>query len=376
MKWIPIVLVPLLSVTIGAKGTDLASLTNLLNRAIVENDVVGVQLLVGHDRGIEFSASRGVLAPGSKRAVDHNTMFCIGSTSKPLAAMTLLRLADREQIQLNRPIDVWLPAFGQTRLPGGREIERAPNLAELLCHRGGIYSQKLRLNRAQARLLYDFDHTLQAAVDGIAGYPLIAPPGSLFAYSGAGYCVAGRIAEIVSDRSFDEVLRIELCQPLGMKRTTYFPDRLDDNVSTGALVEEGVKHPDPRQPHMSRPHHMQLVGGSLYSTAEDLAAFARAVIKLHRLGNGIISTARWQEAIQKRGGEPDYGLGWKIYRSGDSVVALAHSGHLASSQANLHIELNTGRFFILLGSLVDWIGERGNRSWRDLNIAAMGLVGR
>ena len=88
----------------------------------------------------------------------------------------------------------------------------------------------------QNRWIRDFTLTLAQAVDGIAGEPLIAQPGERFAYSGAGYCVLGRVAEVATGRNVETLLQEELGRHLDWRRTTCFPNPWDTNVAAGGAA--------------------------------------------------------------------------------------------------------------------------------------------
>ncbi len=338
----------------------LDALVDLVERLEQSGEIVGAQVLVG--RGDEVLAERfiGVVAPDRPARVDAETRFCIGSASKPFTSTVITSLVDEGRLDLDRPIDAWLPRFGGLAVTGGDAAERAPTLRELLIHRGGIFSQRRGLSAEQRDLIRDFSSTLEAAVDGIAAQDLIAQPGEEYAYSGAGYCVIGRIAEIVTGRPFDELLLERIGRPLGLERTTYFPPPGDPNVAAGAMP--GTQG---RQTHAATPHllaaklRFPLVGGGIYSTAGDLARFSRMIAGQGRSGpRALLTRDGWLEMTRRQQPEGPrrlYGMGWVLTAGpgNDRPTWVGHTGALASSRAALKIGLDSGHHIIVLYSVTD-----------------------
>lgn len=209
--------------------------TEIIQRAMRQEAVVGAQLVIGTKSAHVVSRQFGVLAPGSTKGVDRETLFCIGSCSKPVAAACVMTMVDDGTLPLDEPIDKWLDGFSNPRDKRGRSLERAPTMRELLAHRGGIYSQKSELTPSQVSAIRDFRRTLADSVSIISRQPLSTAPGTSFSYSGAGYCVLGRVCERVAGVDFEDLINARLCRPLGLSRTTYFPSSVDQNIAVGGL---------------------------------------------------------------------------------------------------------------------------------------------
>ena len=306
-------------------------LAGLLEELVDSGQVVGAQILVGEQDRILTEAFVGATAPKSQHPIDSDTQFCIGSTSKPLASTTVLNLVAEGKLSLDEPISRWLPAFTW-----------GPTLRHLLSHHGGVYSQRDGLSATQQRWIRDFRLTLDEAVEGIAGEKPTGKPGERFAYSGAGYCVIGRVAGVAAGVSFPDLLRDRVTEPLGMARTTYFPESGDSNVATGA---------SPETPHLlGKELRLALIGGSVYSTTRDLSRFARMMIGKGSLGSTeILPQALWKAMTTNPGfSDEAYALGWGLRSESNRI---RHGGSLATSRAILEIDLESGRYAIVLYTL-------------------------
>ncbi len=323
------------------------SLEATLNELVKDGSLVAAQAVVGRGDRILIDHAVGVTNPGGDQRVNAETLFCIGSCSKPFASAVVMSLVEDGLLELEQPINKHLPAFDNLQLPHSQQSERAPTMKELLAHRGGIYSQKRGMTAKQTVWIRNFGQSLEESVQGIAGEPLISPPGSEYAYSGAGYCVAGRVAEVAVGKPFEQLLQRRIAAPLTLKRTTYFPNAKDRNVAAGGNKGKA----NPNTPHLTKPAlRFALVGGSLHSTAQETARFLRMVAQQGKIGkNEVMKRDSWRTWTSRPYAEGTYGFGWSL-TAGQSTAqpaSLSHSGSLASSRSSMVVELNAGGYSVV-----------------------------
>lgn len=313
-----------------------------------ERKIVGAQLVLGDAENIRLSRSFGKRNITDGKAVNDDTLFCIGSCSKMFAAAVIMTLVADGSLDLDTPIDRWLPKFKEPQTAEG-PAERAPTLRELLCHRAGIYSQRNRMTRDQARWIRDFRLTLKESVDGIAKEKLIDEPGRQYRYSGAGYCVLGRVAEAAAGKPFNQLLQERICQPLGLASTTFFPQAAQKNVAVGHHRRAEKFVIATNTPHLLGDQlKLPLVGGSIYSTASEAARFARMMLNRgQHNGRKILEPAQWSEMTKPQSLRNDggYGFGIGVRVNGrKQLLTLSHSGALAGSYSQMLMDLQSGRF--------------------------------
>ncbi len=329
--------------------------SDLIQRAIDRGSVIGAQLAIGRADGMVALRQFGVIAPGSRQAVTRETLFCIGSCSKTLASACLLTLVDSGALSLEDSVDKWLEGFD--RLDDGRDspLTRPPTVRELLAHRGGIYSQKRAMNPLQKRAIRDFRLSLTDAVTIISAQPLLDVPGRSFAYSGAGYCVLGRVAEIASGDSFEALLQEGLCRPLQLARTTYFPKIQDEGIAVGGLNRDGNIVPHPASPHLLGSElRLALVGGSIYSNAEETGRFAMMVLNRGQSGGRrVLSKAAWSAFTRRQFAGKPYGLGATLRIRDGRTVSMRHFGALCSYRSMLFVNLEKGYYAVVHWTLRD-----------------------
>ena len=350
----------MLTVVPQAPGQD-TGLRVSLDRLLADGEIVAAQAMVGRGDKVQLSYASGTTMPDGTQNVDADTMFCIGSCSKPFASAVVMSLVEDHTLSMNVPIDRYMPAFGALKVAGGG-ASRAPTMSEILSHRAGFYSQKKNMTRQQAQYIRDFNITLQASVNGIAAEPLLAEPGSEFAYSGAGYCVAGRVAEVASGKSFEQLLQARVAGPLKLKRTTFFPTASEQNIAAGGTLKNGTVIPSAATPHLTKPQlRLPLIGGSLYSTAHDTARFTIAVAGQGRLGAvQIMTPSTWQLWTCRPYSDGGYGFGWGLSVRNGKTIQISHTGALAGSRSCVVVNLEHGTYGVVHYTVV--MGRPGGRS--------------
>ncbi|MDX1642716.1 MAG: serine hydrolase domain-containing protein [Thermoanaerobaculia bacterium] len=185
----------------------------------------------------------GVADAASGDPVTEATLFEAASLSKPVFATIVLRLAERGEIDLDRPLAEDLV---NERLDDPRSDRLTARM--VLSHRTGLP------NWGGDRLELAFD------------------PGTAFNYSGEGYVYLQRVVEHRTGLSLDEVARREIFDPLGMERSRFAWSEAESEALALAVPHDRAGRPqEKRQP---------LDGGnaaaSLHTTAAEYAVFVRS----------------------------------------------------------------------------------------------------
>lgn len=338
-----------------------SALSATFDQLVREGSIVGAQVVAGQAERTQLEHHVGWRSHRQLELVDADTMFGIGSDSKPIASAIIMKLVAEERLQLDDPVSRWLPDFDSLQLRDGEPAERSPTVREVMTHRAGFYSQKKKLTRKQSRLIRDFSQSLTEAVQGIAKEPLLTQPGHDYAYSGAGYCVLGRVAEVAAESTMEELLQSRLCETLQLSRTTYFP-REDDNVAVGSRRVNGQWVDDTQAPHLTVPENrFALVGGSIYSTAKDQARFAQMVWAHGRNGGRSFFAPRlWSKWVERQSPKAKYGLGWgQTFGTNNKIpTRLAHNGALGGYRASIVVNLETGFFCVANWTLAGFANEK------------------
>lgn len=323
------------------------AIADYLRQEVAAGRVVGAQVLVGSTRSRNNEAiNLGTVGPSDVRSVSDGTVFCVASCSKPIAAALIFTLLDSKQLALDQPASELIPALNSLTTADGTKT-RPPTLRELLAHRGGIYSQMQEPTKIQLTAIRDFRLSLDESVQIVAKQRLSAPPGTNYAYSGAGYILVGMMGEKASGKEFETLLQEKICKPLRMSSTTYFPStqRIEE-IATGGKSQLVPPHS------LGAELKLPLVGGSIYSTAKDFERFARMVLFQGRLDRKqVLSKTAWRHFVSPAFPTQAYGYGWLLTKQGDRVIALAHKGSLPPYQSAIRINLQDKTYKIVLWTL-------------------------
>lgn len=130
----------------------------------------------------------------------------IASASKWLSGAVIMALTDEGKLSLEDPVSKYLPEFSGDKA--------GITIRQLFSHTSGL--------PPEARCRNDKRTTLERCANEIARLKLQANPGAQFYYGGAAMHVGGRIAEIVSGRSWNELFTEKIGSSLGMTKTDYF----------------------------------------------------------------------------------------------------------------------------------------------------------
>jgi len=256
----------------GVKDADLEALRMILRRAVQANTVPGVSLLLSHQGEIIFKEAFGNLTVDQK--------VHMASSSKPVTATMLMILADQKKLGLDDPIEKYLPEFKGIKLKGKPPI-KVPTVRHLLCNMSGLPGDFLaesllkRLRKGPDKDQEDVkekekpnsetgvfsrrNRSLAESVRVLAEGGLATEPGAEFHYCTMGFNVAARVAEVAAKRPFEELIRAELLDPMGMTETRYTPFGLQA-INPSARLPNGESR-------------FIMAGGGMTSTLDDFAAF-------------------------------------------------------------------------------------------------------
>ena len=281
-----------------------------------------------------------------------NLLFWIASMSKPITAAGLMMLVDEGKVMLDDPVEKYLPEFkGQWLIveqDKEHQVLRRPKqpvtVRQLLNHTSGMPFKSALEQPTLDRL------TLQDAVRSYAMTPLQAEPGAKYQYSNAGINTAGRIIEVVSGMSYEAFMDKRLFGPLGMKDTTFWPNKeqlkrlvksYKPNAAKNGLAPvtiTSLKYPlddRARQP---------MPAGGLFSTASDVGRFCQMVAAGGVFeGKRYLSQAAVKELTSRQtpaGLKESYGLGWATGGN-----AFGHGGAYAT---NMSIDAKRGLITVFM----------------------------
>lgn len=254
---------------------------------------------------------------------DQDTQYRIGSITKTLTAVLVLRLRDQDRLRLDDPLDRHLPGT-----PVG-----AVTLRQLLAHASGICREPggpwwERHSGVEVEKL----------LAGLSGDTVVGEPGRSYHYSNLAYALLGAVLERITGRSWWELTRSELLAPLGMARTSYLPQ---EPYARGYVVHpwHGTLREEPRTDTGA-----MAPAGQLWSTAADLARWAAF---LADPAPEVLAPATLAEMCAPQvmsdldSWTAGHGLGLELYRDGDRVY-VGHGGSMPGYVAFVAVHRRSG----------------------------------
>jgi serine beta-lactamase-like protein LACTB len=276
------------------------------------------------------------------------TVYRLASVSKPITAVAALQLAEQGKLDLDAPVQKYVPSFPQKPWP---ITTRA-----LLGHVSGIrhYAE----GEFESTRHYD---TLADALTVFQDDPLVQEPGTKYLYSTYGYTLAGVVIEAAAGTTFADYVRKSVFEPAGMAGA-----RVDDvfeiiphrargyqKSAGGTLQNSGLADTSYKVP-----------GGGLCATAPDLARFVVAVWKGTLLKpetrREMFTSQRTRD--RKRTG---YGLGWALSGGRRGRTEVFHRGDQQRVTTLLYSQPDRGLAIVLLANL-EGIGSHLYTLARDI----------
>ena len=321
----------------------LGAVDSVIEQAVADGNIPGAVLLVGHDGKVVYRKAYGERSLEPRReTMTVDTIFDLASLTKVIATTTsVMQLAELGKIRFNDPVSKYLPDFGQN---GKQDI----TIRQLLTHYSGL-APDLDLTTAW--------EGKQTAYQLAFVEPPETTPGSGFVYSDINFITLGALVEKVSGETLDAYSEKHIFAPLKMAHTRFLPPASWRSKIAPTQYDEnehmlrGVVH-DPTARRMGG------VAGhaGLFSTADDLAKFAQALLKG---GDGILSPLMVEKMTQPE--QPPQapvlrGFGWDIdspfsSNRGD-LFPVGSFGHTGFTGTSIWVDPTTDTYVILLTNAV------------------------
>jgi len=306
-------------------------------KVLEEEHVAGAAFaLIGRD-GLTYVGGVGVRDRASRAPMMRDTAFRVGSMSKSVIALGVMRLVEQGKLDLDRPLRELVPDL---EIDNPWEAVAPVTLAQCLEHTAGF--DDLRFNE-----IFADDEALPVR-DALALNPRSRrvrwQPGTRHAYSNVGYTVAARAIEVASGEPFDAYVRREILAPMGITdadfgRTGTLPARL----ASGYIDSD---EPIVFRPFAHRP------AGALLASAEDLAKLVHFFL-VRGEGYPPIVSAAGLARIERSGTLPyphlDSDYGFANY--GDvmhPVLSRGHDGGMPGFHASVRYFPSLGVGYTLL----------------------------
>ncbi|MGN7889854.1 serine hydrolase domain-containing protein [Dyadobacter endophyticus] len=246
--------------------------------------------------------SYGEKEPGGREQISPTSVLEIASITKTFTAIALADMHLRGELNLDDPIEKYLPLHVKIPSFNGKKI----TLRHLANHTSGL--PRLPSNMDDDAYNPYIGYSEQKMYEFINSYTLGREPGSKFEYSNVGYGLLGQILSLRSKLSYEEMIKRNVLKPLGMQHTTVsFTEAQRSNLVSGHHGNKAVES-------WSKYMENILQGtGSLISSLDDMLIFLEA--NMISTGNPLKEAMRLthQHTFSHKGDYQDgIGLGWTL----------------------------------------------------------------
>ena len=181
--------------------------------------------------GIDFEHGYGVAALGGSPPTA-DTLFRIASCTKSFIAATLLILRDAGRLDLDTPIDEFVPEF-RPETPAGSDVR--PTVRQAMTMSAGLPTDDPWADRQESITVDEFTAMLRA------GVRCATVPGTAFEYSNLGYALLGQVIERVTGEPFTLAVTELLLEPLGLGAVFELPEDATGASSAQAAAAIGYR---------------------------------------------------------------------------------------------------------------------------------------
>jgi CubicO group peptidase (beta-lactamase class C family) len=285
----------------SASGQSVPETIDELLKAYSSQGVFNGTALVAQNGVILLQKGYGYRNLKTRSAHDSSSVFQVSSLTKQFTAVIILQLQEKKLLSVQDKVSKYLTDF-----PGGDQI----TIDHLLTHSSGL------VNYTDDTSFVRRGWVRQIGRDSLLGFfenkPLEFMPGQDFRFSNSGYLLLGYIIEKITGKSYYQVIREEIFEPLGMTHSGFDFRRVPDNKkSMGNLAISGT----------IADSTLLFAAGAMYSTAADLYRWNQAL-----WSGRLLTDSSLQRAFTPKKGK--YGYGWFIDSTYGNKILMHEGGIL------------------------------------------------
>jgi CubicO group peptidase (beta-lactamase class C family) len=315
----------------------LAELEAYIEDASAHFHIPGAAIAIVQNGEVVFTGGFGTTEGDGGEAVTSETLFMIGSSTKPMTTMMIGTLVDEGLLDWNQSVTDILPTFALSNPAAAAQIR----VRDLVNMSSGVPAYDAILSVANL--------TPQELIISLTEIPLVAAPGEMYNYSNQMFAVGGYISALAAGAPMDALYEgyVDLVQervfdPIGMPDTTFDFDA-------------AVASPNHALPYAYDPVTQEYIpvpldserfvgpiapAGAVWSNADDMARFLLTVSNngVSPDGEQVLSAetlrAMQSPEIAPAGPFDSYGIGW-IIESYNGVPLVWHGGNIKGFTSDL-----------------------------------------
>jgi CubicO group peptidase (beta-lactamase class C family) len=315
----------------------IGAVDSLVSAEFAKDSIGSITVGVIAGSQLAWTRSVGFADMKSRGLANRNTVYRIGSITKPFTAVMLLQLVAAGRVQLSDPVERYLPEVKQiASKPKGASPFTFLQLATMTAglarepdDAGSFWTGPV--SAWEKKLLAALPHTSYTSF-----------PGTEYSYSNIGYAILGAALARAAGQPYIEWERLHVFRPLGMERTRFEIDpTLESDLAVGYQVKDDGTLDDQTAAQDARDGRgYKVPNGAIFTTVDDLARFV--IFELGRgpdsvLARPILDAAFGGIVATDADLETGYGLGFMAMRR-DGYSFLGHSGSVAGYRAAMYYD--------------------------------------
>jgi len=305
-------------------ATDFSEVRKLIQTEMAARKIPSISIAVARRGKILWEEAFGFADKENGIRADKETMYYTASVTKTFTATALAVLAERKQIDLDRPINDYIRPLEVTSPiwdPKEATVRRVAT------HMAGLttFGRNCWADQSNCRI---------SAEETIGRYGILFwRPGDHFDYSNLGYGILGEAIRQVSGKSYANFMRDEVFRPLGITHASV-------GIGPGFEKHAAVRY---SSVHGRRPiaYSASPAASGIYCNAHGLALFGMFHLRQHLANQKRIlsdeSIGMMQNATVPTGGSSRYGLGWWINEDLNGYRGLLGQGGTDDAMAFLRL---------------------------------------
>ena len=326
-----------------AQKIELDALDGFIDQLVLDFEVPGLSISIVKNDSIIYSKGFGTRKITDDLPVDANTIFGIGSISKSFTALTLGILVDEGKINWDDKVKDYLPYFKLY----DSYVTNNFTIRDLLTHRSGLKDV------SGGTLWYHSDFSRTEIIKRLKHLEPVSGYREKPAYQNVMFVVAGEIVRAVTGTSWDDFLKTQVFDKLGMSNSTSISTVRESNKN---LAQPHVWNENFEKTAVEQERGDNLAAaGFVYSSTNDMSSYMRlllndGIFKQDTIvSKEVIDEIFRPQIIYPINGPPfgnefsSYGFGWWLTPiKGHKIIE--HSGGIDGMSANLFMvkDLNIG----------------------------------
>ena len=317
---------------------NFAELEKTIKDELKEKNAAGAAVAIVKGDQVIFAKGFGTANVETDQPVTPQTLFQIGSVTKPFTAALILQMAAAKKLDLDAPIGVYAKNLDP-------QLARI-TLAGLLSQTSGLIDEPDEFGAGDESLMATY-------INSWTGDYALLPPSEVFSYSNSGYALAGFTAQEQSGKLFADLMNERIFQPFGMNSSTFRPTvAMTYPLAVGHELKDKVLRVVRPLPQDARLYP----AGTFYSNLDDLSRFARAFLNDGKIdGKQIIAPEIIKLMSQPRArqlsasDDTSYGFGFFI-NTNRGARQIWHDGTMTGYVALLKFIPEQKLALIILGN--------------------------